>query len=236
MKMTQISFLTRLFDLLAPRACPMCGRRLSISEQPLCAACNLALPRTNYHENALENPVARLFWGKFPIEKGAAFLFYKPHSSTSRLIYKLKYFDSPEIGYNLGQLVASEYMAQNFFHDITALVPVPLTRKRIIKRGYNQSVEIARGIKSITGLPIIENAVKRTHFSESQTHKDQWSRLKNVENAFQLCHPEKLSNQHILLIDDVMTTGATLTSLAKELMKAENIKISVLALCFAADK
>ena len=113
---------------------------------------------------------------------------------------------------------------------------MPLTRRRTSQRGYNQSLEIARGISAVTGLPIVTKAIRRKSFIESQTQKDLWQRTKNVENAFELRTNAKLNNQHVLLIDDVITTGATLTAVGKELMKVPDIKISILALCFASDK
>lgn len=234
--MTQISFFSRVLDLIVPRACPSCERRLAITEGPLCAACNMSLPRTMHHLQPFENEMARLFWGRIPVEKCAAFFLYKPNSTSSYLIYKLKYFDHPEIGEQLGQLVATEYESENFFDEITALLPVPLTYRRTIQRGYNQSIEIARGISSVTGLPIITKAIRRKTFIESQTHKDLWERYKNVENTFELNDAAKLNNQHVLLIDDVITSGATITAIGKELIKVPNIKISVLSLCFASDK
>ena len=234
--MTQISFFSRVLDLIAPRVCPACGCRLGITEEPLCAACNIALPRTMHQLHSFDNEAARLFWGRIPVEKCAAFFLYKPSSPSSNLIYKLKYFDRPDIGEQLGQLVATEYATENFFDGITALLPVPLTRRRTIQRGYNQSLEIARGISAVTGLPIVTNAIRRKSFIESQTQKDLWQRTKNVENAFELCAAEKLNNRHVLLIDDVITTGATLTAVGKELTKVPDIKISILSLCFASDK
>lgn len=234
--MTKISFFSRVLDLIAPRACAVCGRRLSITEEPLCATCNMALPRTNCHFQPLDNEVAQLFWGRIPIEKCAAYFFYKPNSASSYLIYKLKYFDRPDIGEQFGRLIAAEYATQNFFDGITALLPVPLTKRRTIQRGYNQSLEIAHGVSAVTGIPILKNTIKRTSFVDSQTQKDMWERTKNVENAFKLCTPEKINNQHILLIDDIITTGATLTAVGKELMKASNVKISILALGVASDK
>lgn len=142
MIMTKISFFSRVLDLIAPRACAVCGRRLSITEEPLCATCNIALPRTNCHFQQLWITKLQLFWGRIPIEKCAAyFAFIKPNSASSYLIYKLKYFDRPDIGEQLD--IIARY-GQNFFDGI-ALLPVPLTKRRTIQRGYNQSLEIVQG-------------------------------------------------------------------------------------------
>ena len=123
-----ISFLSRLLDTFFPRACAVCGERLSVSEEILCGACNLRLPRTGYVHSPYDNELVRLFWGLIPIEKGASFFFYKPHSDTSRLIYKLKYGHHPEIGEALGRLIADEFNVEQYFDGITAIVPVPLAK------------------------------------------------------------------------------------------------------------
>ena len=232
--MTQtISLLARLIDTLAPRSCTMCGGRLSITEEVMCACCNHQLPRTGYSKSAYDNKLVRLFWGRIPIEKGTAFFFYKAHSNTSRLIYQLKYGHHPEIGECLGRIVAAELAQEAFFDEITAVVPVPLARQRERERGYNQSREIARGISAETGLPVLDKVIERISFHGSQTQKGRWERNENVEKAFRLLDTSPLNNQHILLIDDVITSGATLVAAAKEVLKGENTKVSVLSLGFA---
>ncbi|WP_025002397.1 ComF family protein [Prevotella dentasini] len=228
-----ISLWSRMFDLLAPRACQVCGRRLAMTEECLCTACNLALPRTGYHQSARDNELARIFWGRIPVEKCSSFFFYHPHSDVGRLIYLLKYFDHPEVGEDLGRLVAQEYQPSGFFDGIGGLLPVPLTRGRVVRRGYNQSVEIARGISSVTHIPILSGAVRRTRFAASQTHKTPWERNENVAGVFRLVRPSLIVGRHILLVDDIITTGATLVSLGSEVLKAEGVKVSILSLGFS---
>ena len=232
MKQT-ISLLARLIDTLAPRSCTVCGGRLTVTEEVMCACCNHSPPRTGYAKSGYDNRLVRLFWGRIPIEKGAAFFFYKAHSDTSRLIYQLKYGGHPELGEGLGCIVAAEFAHDGFFEGITAVVPVPLAHQREKERGYNQSVEIAHGISAETGLPVLDKVLERISFHGSQTQKDRWERNENVEKAFHLLDALALNNQHILLIDDVITSGATLVAAAKEVLKAVNVKISVLSLGFA---
>ena len=232
MKQT-ISLLARLIDTLAPRSCVVCGTRLTVTEEVMCACCNHSLPRTGYAKSAYDNRLARLFWGRIPIEKGAAFFFYKAHSDTSRLLYQLKYGGHPELGERLGRIVAVEFVHDGFFEGITSVVPVPLARQREKERGYNQSVEIARGISAETGLPVLDKVLERICFHGSQTQKGRWERNENVEKAFRLLDASALNNQHILLVDDVITSGATLVAAAKEVLKGENVKVSVLSLGFA---
>lgn len=230
--MTRISFLSRLIDLIAPRACSVCGRRLSISEQIFCSKCNLHLPRTNYSQNPYENEMARLFWIQLPIERAAAMIFYQPHSQSGGFIYDLKYRNHPEIGETVGKMMAEEMTVDRFFEDVDMLIPVPLARKRQRQRGYNQSLEIAKGISEVTHIPIANDVVIRKSFTGSQTKKDRWARQENVEGAFELRNGQRISGKHVLIVDDIVTTGATILACGKELMKAGNIKVSVISIGF----
>lgn len=228
-----INLLARIHDTLFPRSCAMCGRRLGLGEHTLCTVCNISLPRTGYTEAIDDNQMARMFWGQIPIEHCAALFFYKSGSEVSQLVYNLKYNDSPETAEFMGAMLAEEYQSSGFFEGIDVIVPMPLSRRRMCERGYNQSDYIARGISHITGIKIDSKAVARTHFRESQTHKQRWDRTVNVDHAFRLKAPERLHDRHILLVDDVVTTGATLCACAKEIEKAGDTRFSILTLGFA---
>lgn len=231
--MKPISFWRRLLDLIAPRTCMVCGHRLTPTEEVICARCNFHLPRTGFLRDACGNEMARLFWAQIPIERAAALFYYEPQAETARIIYTLKYDHHPESGVVMGRMMAQELNSSGFFDGIDAIVPIPLARKRLRQRGYNQSMEIAKGVSAVTRLPIISNAVKRTAFEGSQTSKGFWGRKENVEKAFQLVNGKDIKNKHLLIIDDVVTTGATVMACSKELTKAGGVKVSVLALCFA---
>ena len=231
--MKPISFWHRLLDLISPRLCVVCGQRLSVTEEVICARCNLHLPRTGYHQNAYENEMAKLFWGQIPIERATAFFFYEAHSEPANLIYELKYKNHPEIGETIGRMVAIEVQRSGFFDGIDGIVPIPLAKKRERQRGYNQSLEIARGVSEVTGLPILDTAVRRKSFEGSQTNKGRWERNENVESVFVLHDPSVVHDRHLLMIDDVVTTGATVIACAKELLQAGGVKVSVLSLGFA---
>lgn len=226
-------FLSKFIDLIAPRACVVCGCRLSESEEVMCAACNLHLPRTGYEKVAYDNPLNRIFWAKIPIERAASLFFYHAHSASSNILYSLKYRNHPEIGEFMGRMMAVEYQNDGFFEGIDMIVPVPLARKRERQRGYNQSHEIALGVSAVTGIPINDKMVERTSFKGSQTHLGRWDRMENVDNSFCLKNADGLIGKHILLIDDVITTGATIIACAKAINVAENIKFSVLSIGFA---
>lgn len=227
------SFFTRLLDLVAPRTCVVCGNRLSIEEEILCVSCNLRLPRTGFSYDAYENEMAKVFWGRIPVERCAPFMYYLAKSASANLIYLLKYNDRPDIGEYLGKMIAEEFKKDYFFEEIDLIVPIPLECKRQRERGYNQSLMIARGVSDVTGLPIGTDIIERKIFESSQTEKNRWMRNDNVKDVFQLLQPEKVQGKHILLIDDVVTTGATISSCGQELAKAGNVKISVLSIGFA---
>ena len=230
------SFWSRLVDLIAPRACVVCGGRLGIHEFFLCGSCNLQLPRTNYADNPYENDMARLFWGQLPVERCAALFFYQGGSGPSQILYELKYKNHPEIGEFFGRMIAEEWDETGFFEGIDLIVPVPLAKERQRQRGYNQSLHIARGIGSVTRLPIVTNAVSREQFVESQTQKDRWQRNENVEGCFRLNDGSALKGRHVLLVDDVVTTGATICSCGREMLKAGNVRFSILTIGFAKSK
>ena len=241
----RLSILGKIINLLLPRYCPICDNRLLGSEEMLCINCLKHLPLTMTWSDPYENEMAKMFWGRIPIERCAALIYYGSHSKTSNAIYQLKYHHRPDIGTYLGRLIGSKGLEVNFFEGIDAIIPIPITRKRQQERGYNQSEEIARGIQEKTGLPIITDAIRRTVFTESQTHKSRPERQENVKHVFQTSdfyhdtqgkHPiANLAGKHLLIVDDVCTTGATLVSCCEELLKAGKMKFSITTIGWAHD-
>lgn len=231
--MKTISFWTRLLDLISPRLCVVCGSRLSITEETLCSVCNLQLPRTGFQDDPYENIMAKCFWGQIPIQRAAALFFFEPHAETANILYELKYKNHPEIGEVMGRLMSREMQLSGFFEDIDGIVPIPLARKRQHQRGYNQSLELAKGVSVVTGLPIVDKVVRRTVFEGSQTSRGRWERNENVEHVFELTDTATVQDKHLLIVDDVVTTGATVIACAKQLTSAGCRQVSVLALGFA---
>jgi ComF family protein len=219
-------------SLLFPRLCYACGDHLLRNENLICTECYVVIPRTNYHlEN--ENPVAQLFWGRCMIEKAAAFSFYNKGSRIRNLIHNLKYRGIKEIGFELGRIYGLSLKSSGFTEDIDIIIPVPLhpSKKRI--RGFNQSDIISSGIGDATGLPVYANSLIRVTGSETQTKRPRYERWTNVEGIFNVIDPEIIIGRHILLVDDVITTGSTIESCTNELLKVEGVKVSVAALAFA---
>lgn len=223
---------TRILDFISPRQCVVCGQRLAPTEHSLCSVCLLHLPRTTYQFTPLDNPMAQLFWKLAPVERAAALIFYEPHSEVAQLIYDLKYHDRPDIGEDMGRIMAGEMQMARFFDGIDILLPVPLSRKRLRQRGYNQSEQLAVGISDITHLPVITKALRRKHFAKSQTQLSRQERQENVEDMFELRDGSLLQGKHVLLIDDVCTTGATLIACANTLKDIPDIRLSILTFGF----
>ena len=223
---------TRIVDFIAPRSFVICGRRLSPTERSLCSVCVLHLYRTTFQFTPEDNEMAQLFWGLLPVERTAALIYYEPRSETAALIYKLKYGHRPDIGEDLGRIMAEEMKPAGFLDGIDILLPIPLSKKRYWQRGYNQSEMLARGMSEVTGLPVITKAVRRTNFRQSQTSLTRKERQENVEGTFVLRHPELLENKHVLLIDDICTTGATLLACSEAIRSVKGIHISILTLGF----
>ncbi len=228
-----ISALSRVLQLLAPRACSVCGCRLSGEEEVICCSCDLNLPRTNYASDAYENEMAKMFWLRIPIERAAALFFYHAHSKATNMIYELKYHGHPEIGEKMGIFAAREMSMANFFDGIDMIIPIPLAKKRMRQRGYNQSEWIAKGISAYTHIPVMTDVVERKSFSGSQTHLQRLGRADNVENVFHLLRPEVVRGKHVLLVDDVCTTGATIVACGKALEEAGDLRFSVFTLGLA---
>ncbi|TFG40561.1 MAG: ComF family protein [Bacteroidia bacterium] len=219
-------------SLLFPRLCYACGNHLLRNETLICTECYVIIPRTNYHKEET-NPVAQLFWGRCQIEKAAAFSFYNKGSRIQNLIHSLKYKGIKEIGFELGRIYALSLKSSGFITDIDLIIPVPLhpVKKRI--RGFNQSDLISTGIAEVTGLPVDTGSLTRSAMSASQTRRSRYDRWTNVEGIFHVTEPARITGQHILLVDDVVTTGSTIESCANELLKVKGVRVSVLAIAFA---
>jgi ComF family protein len=231
-----MSYLYDLWDdilsLLFPRLCYACGNHLLRNEKLICTECFILIPRTNYH--LLEdNPVARLFWGRCKIEKACAFSFYNKDSRIRKLIHNLKYKGIREVGFELGKIYGQSLTKSDFLKGIDLIIPVPLhpSKKRI--RGFNQSEIISGGLAEATGLPVETGILERITLSETQTKRSRYDRWINVEGIFSVANPAKIAGKHILLVDDVITTGSTLESCSVELLKTEGVKVSVAALAVA---
>ena len=220
------------FSLLFPRLCYACGNQLMRNESLICTECFVVIPRTNYHF-VEDNPVAQLFWGRCLIEKAAAFSYYNKGSRIRKLIHNMKYNGIREIGYDLGRLYGLSLKTSGFINDIDIIIPVPLHPLKERIRGFNQSETISMGIADVTRLPVDIKSLARILVSVTQTKRSRYERWTNVEGIFQVIDSKSIMGKHILLVDDVITTGSTIESCANELLRIEGVKVSVVALAFA---
>jgi ComF family protein len=231
-----MSYIYDLWDdfisLLFPRLCYACGNHLLRNEKLICTDCYVVIPRTNYHLEA-ENPVAQLFWGRCLLEKASAFSFYNKGSRIRNLIHNMKYKGIREIGYELGRIYGLSIRNSDYISDVDLIIPVPLHPSKKRTRGFNQSDIISMGIADATGLIVDTNSLVRKSVSATQTRRSRYERWANVEGIFRVTDPEMIRNKHVLLVDDVITTGSTIESCANELLKVDGVKVSVAAIAFA---
>lgn len=219
-------------NLFFPRQCAVCGASLQEGEEAICLKCNIDMPRTGYHHQK-DNPVERMLWGKIPLERATSYFFYHKGSDFRRVLHQLKYGGRKDLGEAMGRFMAAELLTSGFFREVDMIVPVPLHPRKQRMRGYNQSACIARGVAAVTGIQIDATSISRKKHTETQTHKSSYERWENVDGIFRLCHPERFVGKHVLIIDDVLTTGATITACADAFQDVEGIRISILTLAVA---
>lgn len=224
--MTFREWIHSIVDLIYPRVCAACGKPLLKDETTVCLKCRYLLQPTGYERNP-ENPLAQGFYGRVRLHAVTACYFFAKHGKVQHIIHQLKYKGNREAGIFLGQQLGEAIKDAPLFQGIDYLVPVPLHPKREKKRGYNQSLMIAQGIAEVTGIAIGNDFLVRTVNTATQTRKTKEERYQNVKDIFQLQHGELLEGKHILLIDDVLTTGATLESCAHQFENIPGITISI---------
>lgn len=225
-----------LLNFLFPRYCVMCGERLAEGEDYICVSCIRHLPLTRSHLKD-DNPIERLFWYQLPVVRATSYAFYEG-ASFRRMVYKFKYFDSPKLGTFLGRMMAVNLLKDNFFEGIDMIIPVPLSKRKLLKRGYNQCLYLAQGVSEVTGIPIDTTSVIRCvdNLAQASLSHDSQRRQENVEGIFRLCCSENVDGKHVLVIDDIITTGSTILSCCKEIASQGNVRISILSLAYAGEK
>lgn len=218
--------------LFFPEICITCGDRLVSQEQFVCFHCWHDLPVTNYHLTA-ENKVAQIFWGRAAIENATSYFIYRKGSNYQKLIHGIKYKGFKELGFETGRKFGFVLNEAENFRKVDVIVPVPLHPKKQKMRGYNQSEWIARGMADTMNKTLSTGNLVRKMFTATQTRKNRFERWQNVEGIFEVENPEAFEGKHILLVDDVVTTGSTLEACAFQLLKITNIKVSIATLAFA---
>lgn len=222
-----------LFEFVLPHYCKVCGRRLDPSEQQLCISCYLGMPRIEYDMDAI-NPTERLLLSEKSLVRATSMFMYDKDSDYSNIFRHLKYWHHPRVGLWLAKVEAKELLKKGFFEGIDCIVPLPLTYWKEVRSGYNQCLYIAKGVRKATGLPILKNAVVRKVNRTKQAGLGKFQRWGNAQGLFKVADADALRGKHLLIIDDVITTGSTLCSLIDTIEAAvPDIKVSVFTLALA---
>jgi len=220
-------------NLLFPEICLACETELSARENHICYTCWESIHLTYFEGFKEPSSLDKLFWGRVNLEATYALFYFQKGKASQKLLHALKYQFKGNIGVYLGSFAATKLVDHPIFKEVQALIPVPLHTKKVFIRGYNQSEKIAQGIASVWKIPVIQQEVLKTKHTESQTRKDQFQRWENVTSIFKV-KGDLSKYQHVAIVDDVITTGATIESIAKELKEANpSLQISIISLALA---
>ena len=226
------NYLADFVSLLFPELCAACRASLMANEHLICMNCRYTLPITNFHLQP-DNIVARQFWGKIPIEGAYALYYFTKGGKVQNLMHQFKYRGMRQIGNLLGNIAGEQLIKNNSFNTVDIIIPVPLHKKRMRERGYNQSTCYAEGLAKKLNAVVEENNLVRTIATETQTHRSRFARFENMREVFTVTNPERLINKHVLLVDDIITTGSTLEACGIQLLKVEGLKLSIATIAYA---
>lgn len=219
-------------NIIYPKLCAACHEALSKQEKVICLKCQIGLPKTD-HVLYDDNPVAKKFWGKVPIERALAMYHFHKTSRLQEVMHALKYKGRKDVGLRLGNLMGYHLLQYQIFNEIDYITAVPLHKDKLIKRGYNQSGVIAEGLSEVLQKTYDAEILQRSIFTETQTKKSRLERWENVKDIFEVQKPDLVTNKHILLLDDVITTGSTLEACALKLIACQGTKVSIVAVAHA---
>lgn len=221
-----------LLHLFFPHLCAGCGNDMPGTAGLLCLRCMDSLPETNF-EKLPNNPVEKTFWGRLPLEAGAAQYYFTKESLMQRLMHQFKYKGNSDLGLQLGRMMGEQLLSSGRF-AADVIIPLPLYPDKERRRGYNQATVLCRGMAELMHIPVREDIITRPLSTITQTKKGRVERWQNMEGKFMLINPDAISNKCVLLVDDVVTTGATLEACGQELLKAGNVTVKLAALCVAS--
>ncbi|WP_340199634.1 ComF family protein [Ascidiimonas sp. W6] len=226
MSFNAVNILNDIENLFFPEVCLACMEKLVANEKTICIACRHNLPLTHFH-NYKGNPVEQILYGRFKLENATAFLYYREAGSVRNLIHNLKYKHQEQIGDMLGVWMGYELSKIENYKKIDAVIPVPLHHKRLKKRGYNQVAQFGKQLAVALDANYIDNVLYRTVNSRTQTLKNRLKRWEHIETIFAIKNQHILKNKHLLIVDDIITTGATIEACANSLKVIQGIKLSI---------
>ena len=221
-----------LLHMLFPNVCTGCGSDLIGDNNALCLKCMDAMPETNFELHA-GNPVEKKFWGRLQLTSATAQYYFTRESLMHRLVHHFKYRGNKELGLQLGRIMGDSLKRSGRF-QIDALIPLPLFASKEKRRGFNQATVLCEGIAENMNVPVLNDVVARTQYTDTQTKKGRIERWQNMEGKFVLANADVICYKHVMLVDDVVTTGATLEACGAELLKTNNVKLSIATLCYAS--
>lgn len=225
-------YLADFVSLLFPELCPACEASLVANEHIICSDCRYNLPYTNFHLQA-DNIVAQQFYGKINVEAVYALYYFNKGGKVQSLMHHFKYKGMQQIGNLLGNMAGTQLMENHIFNTADLIIPVPLHKSRLKERGYNQSTCFANGLAQKLNAVVEDDNLQRAIATATQTHKSRFARFENMQEVFMVKHPERLMNKHVLLVDDIVTTGSTLEACGIELLKIPGLKLSIATIAYA---
>ena len=228
-----MTLINDFLSLIYPRYCEACGSNLYKHEDLICNQCIITLPHSNYHLLSV-NEINLLFAGRVPLVHALCIFNFEKSGRVQKLIHALKYQNQMGLGIWLGNYYANLLKVNSILEDVDLLIPIPLHKKKLKQRGYNQSECFAKGLSEVFERPMLNNCILRLSETSTQTKKKKFERWQNVEGVFKINNPSILENKHVLLVDDVITTGATIDATWQAIKDIEGIKISVISIAFAA--
>ncbi len=221
-----------LYQTVFPRVCYGCSTDLARTENWLCSICKTNLPVTHFHRYH-SNPITQLFTGRIPLVHASSFFYFVKESAVQHLLHALKYNNTPKLGTAIGEWYAEQLITDHAFETVDTIIPIPLHLSKQRLRGYNQSEMFASGLADLFNKPMDTSSIIRNKATATQTKKNRMERWTNVEDVFEIQMPEKIKNKHILLIDDVITTGATLEACANKILQVAGCTVSIATIAFA---
>ena len=221
-----------IINLFFPKVCSGCNSFLLTNENVICTHCRHDIPLTNHHLIA-DNDAFKKFYGRIPVLHASALFYFHKKGIVQQLIHNLKYKGHEEIGTILGEWYAEDLKTINLLHDIDQIIPVPLHRRKLKERGYNQVTAFGKALSTSLNVAYNESLLIRNVYSKTQSKKNLLGRTEGIESIFDISFTEKNHNKHFLLIDDVITTGATLEACSRALLKIPGAKISIVCMAMA---